>query len=58
LDGETLSLQGEILAPDGSLRVAREVTATIRSMDEAYVLGYEMGVAVKTEVGGRITFDV
>jgi len=58
LDGETLSLQGEILSPDGSIRVVREVTATIRSMDEAYVLGYEMGVAVKTEVGGRITFDV
>ena len=58
LDGESLSLKGEILAKDGSLRVGREVAATVRSKDEAYVIGYEMGEAVRAEVAGRITFDV
>jgi len=58
LDGESLTLRGEILAQDGSLRVGRDVAATIRSTDEAYVLGFEMGEAVRAEVAGRITFDV
>ena len=58
LDGESLSLKGEILAHDGSLRVGREVAGTVRSMNEAYILGFEMGEAVRAEVAGRIRFDV
>jgi len=57
-DGESLSLQGEILAQDGSLRVGQEAAGTVRSIDEAYELGFELGEAVRAEVAGRITFDV
>ncbi len=57
-DGESLSLQGEILAQDGSLRVGQEAAETVRSIDEAYELGFELGEAVRAEVAGRITFDV
>jgi len=56
-DGETLSLQGEILAKDGSLRVAKSVTGKVASPKEAYDLGFELGTAVRVEVDGRITFD-
>lgn len=57
LDGDTLVLKGEILAKDGALRVAREVTEAVTSPQEAYDIGFEMGEAVRAEVGGRITFD-
>ena len=56
-DGENLSLQGEILAKDGSLRVAKSVTGKVTSPEEAYDLGFELGTAVRVEVDGRITFD-
>jgi len=56
-DGENLSLQGEILAKDGSLRVAQSVTGKVTSPEEAYDLGFELGTAVRVEVDGRITFD-
>ena len=56
-EGERLFLRGEILAKDGSLRVAKDVTGTVTSMMYAYDLGFKMGEAVRTEVAGRITFD-
>lgn len=56
-EGERLFLRGEILAKDGSLRVAKDVTGTVTSMMDAYDLGFKMGEAVRTEVAGRITFD-
>lgn len=57
LDGDTLTLRGEILAKDGSLRVAHEVTGNVTTPFDAYDLGFKMGEAVRVEVGGRITFD-
>jgi len=57
LDGDTLTLNGEILAKDGSLRVSQKVAGRVESVINAYDLGFKMGEAVRTEVGGRITFD-
>ena len=57
LDGEILTLRGEILAKDGSLRVAHEVTGNVATPFDAYDLGFQMGETVRAEVGGRITFD-
>jgi len=57
VEGETLSLRGEILAKDGSLRLADKASAHVTTPIEAYDLGFRMGEAVRAEVGGRITFD-
>ena len=57
LDGDTLTLNGEILAKDGSLRVSKKVAGEVESVINAYDLGFKMGEAVRAEVGGRITFD-
>jgi len=57
VEGETLVLRGEILAKDGSLRIADEASAQVTTPIEAYDLGFKMGEAVRAEVGGRITFD-
>lgn len=57
LDGETLTLKGEILAKDGSLRVADEVSADVSKPIDAYDLGFKMGDVVRAKVAGRITFD-
>lgn len=56
-DGETLTLRGEILAKDGSLRVGHEASGKVVKAIDAYDLGFKMGEAVRAEVGGRITFD-
>jgi len=56
-ENETLTLKGEILAKDGSLRVCHEVSGKVTKPIQAYDLGYKMGEAVRAEVGGRITFD-
>ncbi len=57
MQGDRLVLKGEILAKDGSLRIAQEVEGQVARAIEAYDLGFKMGEAVRTEVGGRITFD-
>lgn len=57
IEGQTLSLRGEILAKDGSLRIGNEITGSVATAKEAYDLGFKMGEAVRTEVAGRITFD-
>ena len=56
-DGKQLSLKGEILAKDGSLRIAQEVTGKVANVAQAYDLGFKLGEAVRTEIAGRITFD-
>ena len=57
LEGERLTLKGEILAKDGSLRVGHAVTDNVTTAFDAYDLGFKMGEAVRDEVAGRITFD-
>lgn len=57
LDGERLSLRGEILAKDGSLRIADETFGSVATAFEAYDLGFKLGEIVRERVGGRITFD-
>lgn len=52
-----LTLEGEILAKDGSLRVSDRVSGSVTKPIEAYDLGFKMGEAVRAEVAGRITFD-
>ena len=56
-DGKQLALKGEILAKDGSLRIAQEVTGDVATSAEAYDLGLKLGEAVRIETAGRITFD-
>ncbi len=57
LDGEQLTLRGEILAKDGALRISDTVAGPVATASEAYDLGFKMGEAVRTKVDGRITFD-
>ena len=57
LEGEQLSLEGEILATDGSLRIRQKTYAEVTSVADAYDLGFKLGEAVRTETDGRITFD-
>ena len=57
MEGERLTLHGEILAKDGSLRVGRNVTANVVTAFDAYDLGFKTGEDVRNEVAGRITFD-
>jgi hydroxymethylbilane synthase len=57
LEGEQLSLEGEILATDGSLRISQKTYAEVTSVADAYDLGFKLGEAVRTETDGRITFD-
>lgn len=57
LDGDALTLRGEILAKDGSLRVSQMAQGQISKTLDAYDLGFKMGEDVRDEVGGRITFD-
>jgi len=57
LDGDSLTLNGEILAKDGSLRVSQKVEGEVENVINAYDLGFKMGEAVRAEVAGRITFD-
>jgi hydroxymethylbilane synthase len=57
LDGDTMTLRGEVLAKDGSLRVAQSVSGSVTKAIEAYDLGFGMGEAVSAEVGGRIVWD-
>ena len=56
-DGNELSLKGEILAKDGSLRIAQEVTGEVSTTTDAYDLGFKLGEAVRDETAGRIIFD-
>ena len=56
-DGKQLSLKGEILAKDGSLRIAQEVTGKVTNAADAYDLGFKLGEAVRTQTAGRIIFD-
>lgn len=56
-DGKRLTLSGEILAKDGSLRVSDKVEGDVETVTEAYELGFKMGEAVRDKVAGRITFD-
>ena len=56
-DGKQLSLKGEILAKDGSLRIAKEVTGEVKTAAQAYDLGFKLGEAVRAETAGRIIFD-
>ena len=57
-DDETLSLRGEIIATDGSLRIAQSAQAVLETTAQAYDMGFELGTSVRDEVDGRITFDV
>lgn len=57
LDGENLTLRGEILAKDGSLRVSHNLASHVVTVFDAYDLGFKLGESVRNEVGGRITFD-
>ncbi len=56
-DGKQLTLKGEILAKDGSLRIAQEVTGDVATSAQAYDLGFKLGEAVRDETAGRIIFD-
>lgn len=57
LEGESLTLRGEILSKDGALRVGQDVRAKVVTAVDAYDLGLKMGEAVRAEVAGRIRFD-
>ena len=57
VDGERLTLQGEILAKDGSLRVGHDLTGHVVTVFDAYDLGFKLGESVRAEVAGQITFD-
>ena len=57
LQGESLILQGEILAKDGTLRIGHDLTGHVVTVFDAYDLGFKLGESVRSEVAGRIAFD-
>jgi len=57
LDKKTLSFSGEVLAKDGSLRFSRQSEILCETRDEAYAIGYSLGLDIRTEIGGKIIWD-
>jgi len=57
MDDNRMTLRGEVLAKDGSLRVSQSMSGDVSAVIDAYDLGFKMGEAVKAEVGGRIVWD-
>ena len=55
--GNMLGFRGEVLALDGSLRFSCAEGREVETIGEAYDFGYSLGDALRTEIGGRITFD-
>lgn len=53
-----LGFRGEVLSIDGKLRFACAEGRAVGTVGEAYDFGYGLGERLKTEIGGRITFDV
>lgn len=55
--GSMLSFRGEVLAKDGSLRFDCADSQLVETAGEAYDFGFTLGEVLRTEIGGRITFD-
>jgi len=55
-DGQ-MHFRGEVIAKDGTLRFARDVTQTCENTKQAYDLGYSLGQSVRGEIGDKIIFD-
>ena len=51
LEGQTLHLLGEVLAPDGNRRWRKEGSAQVRGTQEAAGLGRKIGAAIRAEAG-------
>ncbi|MEM9600414.1 MAG: hydroxymethylbilane synthase [Pseudomonadota bacterium] len=56
-DGSELSFRGEVLAKDGTLRFDCADSRVIETVGDAYDFGYVHGDVLRSEIGGRITFD-
>ncbi len=52
-----LGFRGEVLSHDGQLRFACADGRALETVGEAYDFGYVLGESLRTEIGGRITFD-
>ena len=52
-----LGFRGEVLSHDGRMRFACADGRAVKTVGEAYELGFALGEALRTEIGGRITFD-
>ena len=52
-----MEFRGEVLSPDGALRFSTQEARAVTRPGEAYDFGYALGEALRTEIGGRITFD-
>lgn len=57
LNGEKMHVSGEVLSKDGALRFSRTLQGDVREPIEAYDLGFDMGQAVRTEIGDRVLWD-
>lgn len=52
-----LGFRGEVLSKDGTLRFSCAEGRELESVGDAYDFGYALGDNLRTEIGGRITFD-
>lgn len=57
ITGANLRFRGEVIAKDGHLKFARDVTQACGSPIEAYDLGFALGQSVRDEIGDQIVFD-
>jgi len=57
IEGGQMRFRGEVIAKDGSLRFARDVSQPCADINQAYDLGYSLGQAVRDEIGDKIIFD-
>ncbi|GLQ20157.1 hydroxymethylbilane synthase [Algimonas porphyrae] len=57
-NGSTLQFRGEVLSTDGALRFGCADARTIETVGEAYDFGFVHGEVLRSDIGGRITFDI
>jgi len=57
IKGHQMRFRGEVIAKDGSLRFTRDVMQDCTALNDAYDIGFELGQAVRAEIGDQIIFD-
>ena len=57
MTGARMEFRGEVLSKDGTLRFSSADGRPVGTTGEAYDFGFALGDALRSEIGGRITFD-
>ncbi len=57
VDKGKMRFRGQVIAKDGTLQFARDVTQVCTAPPQAYELGFALGQSVRDEIGDQIIFD-